>query len=57
MPMQALSQPKIGLEIAWMKPKCDKIILHFLNKNYINIDENPITTELQVLTMELLIII
>lgn len=32
----------------WMEPECDKLILASLNKNYIDMDEYPITTELQV---------
>lgn len=31
----------------WMEPECDKLILASLNKNYIDMDEYPITTELQ----------
>lgn len=32
----------------WMEPECDKLMLQSLNKNYIDMDEYPITTELQV---------
>lgn len=32
----------------WMEPECDKLIMDSLNKNYIDMDEYPITTELQV---------
>lgn len=32
----------------WMEPECDKLIMAALNKNYIDMDEYPITTELQV---------
>ncbi|MCO5608211.1 hypothetical protein L7F22_062417 [Adiantum nelumboides] len=31
----------------WMEPECDKLILGSLNKNYIDMDEYPVTTELQ----------
>eukprot|EP00270_Netrium_digitus_P008421 TRINITY_DN251_c0_g1_i1.p1 TRINITY_DN251_c0_g1~~TRINITY_DN251_c0_g1_i1.p1 ORF type:complete len:523 (-),score=111.77 TRINITY_DN251_c0_g1_i1:198-1766(-) len=31
----------------WMEPECDKLILETLNKNYIDMDEYPITTEIQ----------
>jgi len=31
----------------WMEPECDKLIMAALNKNYIDMDEYPITTELQ----------
>jgi len=31
-----------------MEPECDKLIMAALNKNYIDMDEYPITTELQV---------
>ncbi|KAH7444300.1 hypothetical protein KP509_02G072700 [Ceratopteris richardii] len=31
----------------WMEPEVDKLILQSLNKNYIDMDEYPITTELQ----------
>lgn len=31
----------------WMEPECDKLILQSLNKNYIDMDEYPVTTELQ----------
>jgi glutamate decarboxylase len=34
----------------WMEPECDKLILSALNKNYIDMDEYPITTEFQVLS-------
>lgn len=32
----------------WMEPECDKLIQESLSKNYIDMDEYPITTELQV---------
>eukprot|EP01018_Ginkgo_biloba_P014841 Gb_33200 [translate_table: standard] len=31
----------------WMEPECDKLILQSLNKNYIDMDEYPVTAELQ----------
>ncbi|GBG60797.1 hypothetical protein CBR_g12535 [Chara braunii] len=31
----------------WMEPECDKLILEALNKNYIDMDNYPISTELQ----------
>ena len=32
----------------WMEPECDKLIQQSLSKNYIDMDEYPITTEIQV---------
>jgi glutamate decarboxylase len=31
----------------WMEPECDKLMQQSLNKNYIDMEEYPITTELQ----------
>ncbi|XP_057975836.1 glutamate decarboxylase-like [Malania oleifera] len=31
----------------WMEPECDKLIMASLNKNYVDMDEYPVTTELQ----------
>ncbi|KAH9319073.1 hypothetical protein KI387_020842, partial [Taxus chinensis] len=31
----------------WMEPEYDKLILQSLNKNYIDMDEYPVTSELQ----------
>ncbi|KAJ7541768.1 hypothetical protein O6H91_10G075500 [Diphasiastrum complanatum] len=31
----------------WMEPECDKLMMQALNKNYIDMDEYPVTTELQ----------
>ncbi|EFJ18071.1 hypothetical protein SELMODRAFT_444651 [Selaginella moellendorffii] len=31
----------------WMEPECDKLVMASLNKNYIDMDEYPVTTELQ----------
>jgi glutamate decarboxylase len=34
----------------WMEPECDKLIMAAINKNYVDMDEYPVTTELQVRT-------
>ncbi|XP_008791858.1 glutamate decarboxylase 4-like [Phoenix dactylifera] len=31
----------------WMEPECDKLIMAATNKNYVDMDEYPVTTELQ----------
>ncbi|XP_077230053.1 glutamate decarboxylase 4-like [Tasmannia lanceolata] len=31
----------------WMEPECDKLIMASTNKNYVDMDEYPVTTELQ----------
>ncbi|KAL5214388.1 hypothetical protein ABZP36_003540 [Zizania latifolia] len=31
----------------WMEPECDKLMMDSINKNYVNMDEYPVTTELQ----------
>uniref|UniRef100_A0A0D3FNC2 Glutamate decarboxylase n=1 Tax=Oryza barthii TaxID=65489 RepID=A0A0D3FNC2_9ORYZ len=31
----------------WMEPECDKLIQASVNKNYVDMDEYPVTTELQ----------
>lgn len=31
----------------WMEPECDKLIMAAVNKNYVDMDEYPVTTELQ----------
>ncbi|XP_057858773.1 glutamate decarboxylase isoform X1 [Cryptomeria japonica] len=31
----------------WMEPECDKLIMQGINKNYVDMDEYPVTTELQ----------
>ncbi|KAL2499082.1 Glutamate decarboxylase 1 [Abeliophyllum distichum] len=31
----------------WMEPECDKLMMAAINKNYVDMDEYPITTELQ----------
>lgn len=33
----------------WMEPECDKLIMSSINKNYVDMDEYPVTTELQAL--------
>lgn len=32
----------------WMEPECDKLMMEAINKNYVDMDEYPVTTELQV---------
>lgn len=32
----------------WMEPECDKLIMDSINKNYVDMDEYPVTTEFQV---------
>ncbi|KAI3417479.1 Isocitrate dehydrogenase [NADP] [Psidium guajava] len=32
----------------WMEPECDKLIMASVNKNYVDMDEYPVTTELQI---------
>ncbi|RZR97240.1 hypothetical protein BHM03_00026377 [Ensete ventricosum] len=34
----------------WMEPECDKLIMAAINKNYVDMDEYPVTTELQSTT-------
>ncbi|XP_009414098.2 glutamate decarboxylase 5 isoform X2 [Musa acuminata AAA Group] len=31
----------------WMEPECDRLIMAAVNKNYVDMDEYPVTTELQ----------
>nr|GLL26179.1 glutamate decarboxylase [Ipomoea trifida] len=31
----------------WMEPECDRLIMASINKNYVDMDEYPVTTELQ----------
>ncbi|KAK6925439.1 Pyridoxal phosphate-dependent decarboxylase [Dillenia turbinata] len=31
----------------WMEPECDHLIMSSINKNYVDMDEYPVTTELQ----------
>ncbi|XP_071693929.1 glutamate decarboxylase-like [Rutidosis leptorrhynchoides] len=42
--------PRLNLNsflTAWMEPECDKIIMSSINKNYVEMDAYPVTTELQ----------
>ena len=32
----------------WMEPECNKLMMASINKNYVDMDEYPVTTELQV---------
>ncbi|KAL5214774.1 hypothetical protein ABZP36_003926 [Zizania latifolia] len=44
------SSPRLNLAsfvTTWMEPECDKLILEAINKNYADMDEYPVTTELQ----------
>ena len=34
--------------MTWMEPECDKLIMASINKNYVDMDEYPVTTEFQV---------
>ncbi|XP_058766150.1 glutamate decarboxylase-like isoform X2 [Vicia villosa] len=43
-------KPRLNLAsfvTTWMEPECDKLIMDSLNKNYVGMDEYPVTTELQ----------
>ncbi|RWR85187.1 glutamate decarboxylase 4-like protein [Cinnamomum micranthum f. kanehirae] len=31
----------------WMEPECDRLIMEAINKNYVDMDEYPVTTEVQ----------
>ena len=31
----------------WMEPECNDLIMASINKNYVDMDEYPVTTELQ----------
>ena len=33
----------------WMERECDQLMLASINKNYVDMDEYPVTTELQVI--------
>lgn len=35
----------------WMEPECDSLIMSAINKNYVDMDEYPVTTELQVIIL------
>ena len=32
----------------WMEPECGKLMMDSVNKNYVDMDEYPVTTDLQV---------
>ncbi|CAL9133449.1 unnamed protein product [Musa textilis] len=36
----------------WMEPECDRLIMAAVNKNYVDMDEYPVTTELQQPSVE-----
>lgn len=39
----------------WMEPECDQLIMAAINKNYVDMDEYPVTTELQVSSSSLIL--
>ena len=44
--------PRLNLALfvaTWMETECDKLIMDSINKNYVDMDEYPVTTEIQVL--------
>lgn len=49
--LQLDGNPRLNLAsfvTTWMEPECDKLMIESLSKNYVDMDEYPITTELQV---------
>lgn len=45
------SSPRLNLAsfvTTWMEPECDNLMLEAISKNYADMDEYPVTTELQV---------
>ncbi|KAJ6771774.1 GLUTAMATE DECARBOXYLASE [Salix koriyanagi] len=49
-------KPRLNLAsfvTTWMEPECDKLIMDSINKNYVDMDEYPVTTELQILLLAL----
>uniref|UniRef100_A0A803Q3E6 Glutamate decarboxylase n=1 Tax=Cannabis sativa TaxID=3483 RepID=A0A803Q3E6_CANSA len=43
-------KPRLNLAsfvTTWMEPECDKLVMDSMNKNYVDMDEYPVTTELQ----------
>ncbi|OAY25402.1 glutamate decarboxylase 4 [Manihot esculenta] len=43
-------KPRLNLAsfvTTWMEPECDKLMMDAMNKNYVDMDEYPVTTELQ----------
>ena len=48
------SNPKLKLAsfvTKWMEPECNKLIMEAINKNYVHMDEHPVTTKLQVIVL------
>ncbi|PSS26827.1 Glutamate decarboxylase [Actinidia chinensis var. chinensis] len=48
--LQLDGNPRLNLAsfvTTWMEPECDKLMMESMNKNYVDMDEYPITTELQ----------
>ncbi|KAL3510284.1 hypothetical protein ACH5RR_029685 [Cinchona calisaya] len=48
--LQLDGNPRLNLAsfvTTWMEPECDKLMIESMNKNYVDLDEYPITTELQ----------
>ncbi|KAH9302992.1 hypothetical protein KI387_014575, partial [Taxus chinensis] len=44
------SNPRLNLAsfvTTWMEPECNKLIMEAINKNYVDMDEYPVTTEIQ----------
>lgn len=41
----------------WMEPECDKLMMASINKNYVDMDEYPVTTELQVVLFSILLLL
>lgn len=49
--LQLDGNPRLNLAsfvTTWMEPECDKLMIESMSKNYVDMDEYPITTELQV---------
>ena len=45
------ANPRLNLAsfvTTWMEPECDKLMMDAMNKNYVDMHEYPVTTELQV---------
>lgn len=48
--LQLDGNPRLNLAsfvTTWMEPECDKLMIESMSKNYVDMDEYPITTELQ----------
>ena len=41
----------------WMERECEKLIMASINKNYVDMDEYPVTTEFQVLFVVLFLLL